>query len=199
MNTNEIIKRLKVMLSLEEKEVTEKMKSLATLVDGTEVFVIEGEIAPGSILYVVTEGEEEVLAPEGLHETVDGLLVTVGEAGEILSVEPKAAVEAPVEAGDYKDKVVEEEMEVAEIEVEAPAGADMATEALLEGMAELLKPFIEEVKVLTDEFKKMEQRFNAIADQPASTKIKTKLSADKNVDDVEKKIEILKKIRQGKK
>ena len=90
-------------------------------------------------------------------------------------------------------------MEVAEIEVEAPAGADMATEALLEGMAELLKPFIEEVKVLTDEFKKMEQRFNAIADQPASTKIKTKLSADKNVDDVEKKIEILKKIRQGKK
>jgi hypothetical protein len=200
MNTNEIIKRLKVMLSLEEKEVTEKMKSLATLVDGTEVFVMEGEIAPGSILYVVTEGEEEVLAPEGLHETVDGLLVTVGEAGEIISVEPKAVeapVEAPVEAGDYKDKVVEEDMEVAEIEVEAPAGADMATEALLEGMAELLKPFIEEVKVLTDEFKKMEQRFNAIADQPASTKIKTKLSA--NVDEVEKKIEILKKIRQGKK
>lgn len=196
MNTNEILKRLKVMLSLEETQVTEKMKSLATLIDGTEVFVEEGEIAPGSILYVVTEGEEQVMAPAGIHETVDGLLVTVGDAGEIISVEPKVDT---VEAGDYKDKVVEEEMEVAEIEVEAPAGADMATEALLEGMAELLKPFIEEVKVLTDEFKKMEQRFNAIADQPASTKIKTKLSADKNADEVEKKIEILKKIRKGQK
>lgn len=196
MNTNEIIKRLKVMLSLEEKEVTEKMKSLATLVDGTEVFVEEGEIAPGSILYVVTEGEEEVLAPEGLHETTDGLLVTVGEAGEIISVEPKV-VEAPVEAAEEDKDKVEEKMEDVEVEVEAPAGAEDATEALLEGMAELLKPFIEEVKVLTDEFKKMEQRFNAIADQPASTKIKTKLSA--NIDEVEKKIEILKKIRQGKK
>jgi len=204
MNTNEIIKRLKVMLSLEEAEpeviqekmeeekVEEKMKSLATLIDGTEVFTMDGPIAPGSILNVVTEGEEQVLAPEGIHETVDGLLVSVGEAGQILSVEPKAT---DVEAGYDKDK--EEKME--EVVVEAPEGAEEPTKDLLEGMAELLKPFIEEVKELSEEFKKIKARFEAIAEQPATSKIKTKMSKTKeDLDVVENKIEILKRIRKNK-
>jgi hypothetical protein len=183
MNRREILNRLKIMLALEsddEKETKEELKSLATLVDGTEVFVMEGDIAPGSILNVVTEGEEQLLAPEGIHETSDGLIITVGEGGVIVSVEPKA---------------VEEEMETVEVEVE-PETAD-ATEELLSGMAELLKPFIEEVKELNEEFKKIKQRFEAIADEPATTKIKTRMSASKeDADAVEKRIEILKRIRK---
>jgi len=193
MNTNEIIKRLKVLLSLEEEKVEEKMKSLATLIDGTEVFVMDGDIAPGSILNVVTEGEEQALAPEGIHETVDGLLVTVGEAGEILSVEPKSA---EVEAGYDKDK---EEEKMEEVVVEAPEGAEEPTKDLLEGMAELLKPFIEEIKELSEEFKKIKARFETIAEQPATSKIKTKLSkTQEHLDEVENKIQILKKIRKSK-
>jgi hypothetical protein len=194
MNTQEIIKRLKVMLSLEDdKKVDQEMKSLATLIDGTEVFVMDGEIAVGSILNIVTEGEEQMLAPEGMHETTDGMLVTVGEAGEILSVEPK---ETQVEAGYDKDK--EEKME--EVAVEAPEGLEGPTEDFLQGMAELLQPFIEEVKELTEEFKKIKARFEAVADQPATGKIKTKMSKTKeDLSDVENKIEILKKIRRGNK
>jgi len=210
MNTNEILKRLKIMLSLEEEKSTEnveatetkeevveeKMRALATLVDGTEVFVMEGDIAPGSILNVVTEGEEQLLAPEGIHETVDGLIVTVGVGGEIISVETKAD-EVEVEAG-YKDKdedEKEEKMETVEVEIE-PEVAE-PTEDLLNGMAELLKPFIEEIKELSEEFKTIKARFEKIADEPASDRIKTKFSSTKvNLDEVEKKIEILKKIKK---
>jgi acetylornithine deacetylase/succinyl-diaminopimelate desuccinylase-like protein len=163
------------MLSLEEKQ-----KALASLVDGTEVFVMDGEIAPGSILYMVTEGEEEVFVSEGKVETTDGLIVTVGENGVIASVEPKV-----------------EEVSQEEIAVEVPEVAVEATGELLEGIAELLAPFIEEVSVLTEEFKKMKQRFNAIADEPASNKIKTKQSATSETNRVEERLEILKKIRRG--
>lgn len=244
MNTNEILKRLKVMLSLEDKEEDkekeemkegvphftkdgklyegpthemngklmtgathtdesellyhkeeledkeeeednkkEAMKSLATLVDGTEVFVMDGDIAPGSILNVVTDNEEQLLAPEGVHETSDGLIVTVGEAGKIISVEPKVKSEDGDGYGDDDDKKKEEMSDV-----------------FLVAMAEILKPFIKDVKEINEEFNKIKQRFEAIAEAPASTKIKTKMSRTKEeLDDVEKRIEILKSIKKQKK
>jgi hypothetical protein len=194
METKEIINRLKVMLNLEYKK--EQMKSLATLVDGTEVFVMDGDIAPGSILNVVTEGEEQVLAPEGLHETVDGLLVTVGEEGVIVSVEPKNAEE--IEAEESVEVEMEESVESVE-SVEMENGGDM-----LDAIAELLKPFIEQLKPLEEQLKKVEEemsymktKMSAIADEPATGKIKKTIKAESNEEAIATKLEKIKKIRKG--
>src|SRR5210317_1884889 len=89
MNVNDVIKKLKVMLSTEE--VVETKFAEAELVDGTQVYT-EGELEPGAILFVrAGEGvSEDPFAPAGLHETTEGLLITVGENGEITSIEEKA-------------------------------------------------------------------------------------------------------------
>lgn len=194
METNKIIERLKVMLNLES--VKEQMKSLATLVDGTEVFVMDGEIAPGSILNVVTEGEEQVLAPEGLHETVDGLLVTVGENGEILSVEPKnpEAIEA--------EESVEEKMEEVE-SVESVEATESIEEVkaeggeLLEAIADILKPLVEELNKVNEEVELMKTKLSAIAEQPAAGKIKKITKAESKEEAIATKLEKIKKIRKG--
>lgn len=194
MNTKEILSRLKVMLNLED--VKEQMAK-ATLVDGTEVYS-EGELAPGSILYVVSE-EGDVLAPEGMHETADGLIVSVGPAGEIISVEPKAPVEAmedkeqKVEASKEEDEVKAEEMP----NMEEPK-ADVA-ENLLEGMVELLKPFIAELKALKEEVEQAKVKMQEIADQPAASRIKNStFKPASNDDEVAVKLEKIKKIKNNK-
>lgn len=97
MKVTDVIKKLKLMLA-ETTEVvkeTEVKMAEATLVDGTEVYT-EGEIVPGAILFVrAGEGvSEDPFAPAGIHETTTGLLITVGEGGEIVSVEEKATTEA---------------------------------------------------------------------------------------------------------
>ena len=93
MKVNEVISKLRVMLGAETEEVTvetvEQKFAEATLIDGT-VVTTEGEIAEGAILKVVVEEGEAPFAPEGMHETQEGLLITVGENGEILSIEEKA-------------------------------------------------------------------------------------------------------------
>ena len=189
METKEIINRLKVMLNLEYKK--EQMKSLATLVDGTEVFVMDGDIAPGSILNVVTEGEEQVLAPEGLHETVDGLLVTVGEEGVIVSVEPKNAEE--IEAEESVEVEMEESVESVEsIEAEEENGGDM-----LDAIAEILKPLVEELTKVTEEVELMKTKLSAIAEQPGASKIKKTIKAQSNEETIATKLDKIRKIRKG--
>jgi len=189
METKEIINRLKVMLNLEYKK--EQMKSLATLVDGTEVFVMDGDIAPGSILNVVTEGEEQVLAPEGLHETVDGLLVTVGEEGVIVSVEPKNAEE--IEAEESVEVEMEESVESVEsIEAEEENGGEM-----LDAIAEILKPLVEELTKVTEEVELMKTKLSAIAEQPGASKIKKTIKAQSNEETIATKLDKIRKIRKG--
>lgn len=194
MNTKEIINRLRVMLNLEA--VKEQMAK-ATLVDGTEVYS-DGELAPGSILYIVRE-EGDVLASEGMHETADGLLVTVGPAGEIISVEPKA----PVEAMEDKKEVVEAAKEENKVEameplVEEPK-VDIA-ENLLEGMVELLKPFIAELKSLKEEVAQAKVKMQEIANQPAASRIKNSSVVRTIVseDEVSLKLAKIKKIKNNK-
>ena len=107
MTVNEAITKLRVMLSGSTEEVIETPVAMeeevateeetvkmadATLVDGTAVYT-EGEIAIGSILYVSTEEDEDPFAPEGMHETSEGIMITVGANGEITSIEEAAAEE----------------------------------------------------------------------------------------------------------
>lgn len=198
MTVNDAITKLRVMLSGSTEEVietpaVESKMAEATLVDDTKVYS-EGEIAVGAILYVATEEDEDPFAPTGMHETTDGTMITVGENGEITSIE-EAAEEAPVEA--EEEEVVEEVMEEDEVkEEEAPAEAFDA-EGLLAAIAELINEYKSEVK---EEMNSLTERFNTIADEPATNPVRnnfTKEAADAKTK-ADARLEQLIAIRKGK-
>ncbi len=178
MTVNDAISKLRVMLGAateevkkanmeEEVKVEEKVEikaAEATLVDGTEVYT-EGELEAGAILFVrAGEGvSEDPFAPAGIHETTDGLLITVGENGEITAIEDKSP---EVEASEKK----EEEVAMEEVEEEVEVKKEFDAEELLEGVANLLQPYTEEIKELKEELSVLTSRFNEVADEPATTK-----------------------------
>jgi hypothetical protein len=177
MTVNDAISKLRVMLGAateevkevkleEEVKVEEKVEikaAEATLVDGTEVFT-EGELEAGAILFVrAGEGvSEDPFAPAGIHETTDGLLITVGDNGEITAIEDKSP---EVEASEKK----EEEVAMEEVEEEVEVKKEFDAEELLEGVANLLQPYTEEIKELKEELSVLTSRFNEVADEPAAT------------------------------
>ena len=203
MTVNQAISKLRVMLGAtteevkevvmeeEVKEEVEVKMAEATLVDGTEVYT-EGELQPGAILFVrAGEGaDEDPFAPEGQHETTDGLLITVGESGEIMSVEEKGgSEETPEEAQEsFED---EEDDKKEEFDVEG----------LLEGIAGMLQPYTEEIKELKEELSVLTSRFNEVADEPAAKKVSNTFSkvADETKSIAEARFERLVAIRKGRK
>ena len=196
MTVNEAITKLRVMLSGETEEVVatpsteEVTMSESTLVDGTVVYT-EGELAVGATLYVKTEEAEDPFAPSALHETTDGMLITVGENGEITALEEKAT-EAPVAEAAPSEEAMEEEVK----KEETPAEFD--AEGLLAAIADLIKQYQSEVSTEVEELK---ERFSAIADQPATKPIRnnfTKEAADAQTK-AEARLANLIAIRKGKK
>lgn len=193
MNVNEVITKLRLMLGAEE-EVVEKVTedvamASAVLVDGTEVFT-DGEMAAGSILYVkVAEGEEAPMAPEGLHETQEGLLIAVGENGEIISIEEKAP-EAPAE-----EVALEEE-----VTVEVPEEAATEVEAIVEAIAELIEPQATAIEELKEEIATLKARFSAFSDEPGGDPVRNTFSAERTNKQTkaEARLEHLIAIRKGK-
>ena len=204
MTVNDAISKLRVMLgaateevkevALEEevKEEVEVKMAEATLVDGTEVYT-EGELQPGAILFVrAGEGaDEDPFAPEGQHETTDGLLITVGESGEIMSVEEKGgSEETPEEAQESFDEHEDEKKD-----------KEFDEHELLEGIAAMLKPYTEEIKELKEELSVLTSRFNEVADEPAAKKVSNTFSkvADETKSIAEARFERLVAIRKGRK
>jgi len=183
MTVNDAITKLRVMLGastetvvkmeeVEEKETIEVKAAEATLVDGTEVYT-EGELQDGAILFVrAGEGaSEDPFAPAGIHETTDGLLITVGENGEISSIEdksPETEASEEKEEVEMEEEVIEEKKEIKEFDADA----------LLEGVASLLKPYTEEIKELKEELSVLTSRFNDVADEPAAKKVANTFSKE---------------------
>jgi hypothetical protein len=205
MTVNDAISKLRVMLGaateevkkvnmeeIEEKEEVKVKMAEATLVDGTEVYT-EGELQAGAILFVrAGEGaSEDPFAPEGKHETTDGLLITVGESGEITNVEDKGSEESVSEA----EETFEEEEEVIVKE------KDFDVEGLLEGIAGMLEPYTEEIKELKEELSVLTSRFNEVADEPAAKKVSNTFSQEKinKQSTAEARFERLVALRQGRK
>jgi hypothetical protein len=199
MTAKEALTKLTVMLGLNTPEVatetveasseanvevteTEEVQfAEAQLVDGT-VVMTEGELAVGAVLYVVTE-EGNVLAPEGMHETTDGYIVTVDADGVILSIEEKAAEEAPV---------------VEEAPVEA-AEANFS-EDLVKSIFDLIAPALNEINSLKEELATLQANFSEFKDEPAGKKITNNLTEFKQAEQsfTDSRFEALKKIRGGK-
>lgn len=177
MDVQQAIKKLRVLLGAETEEVveiqndehieeeTEVKMAEVTLVDGTECYT-EGELEPGAILFVrAGEGvSEDPFAPMGLHETTEGLLITVMENGEISSIEEKA----------------EENIE-AEEEIKEEVAMQFNADEFITEIAGLIKPYTEEISSLKEELNTLTERFEAIADMPATKKIRNNFSEEAKV------------------
>jgi len=191
MKVNDVLKKLRVMLAA-DAVVTEAKFADATLVDGTEVYT-DGELVVGATLLIKTEeGEESPYAPSGIHETTDGLLIGVGENGEIMEI-TEASAEAATE------EVVEEAMEEVEVEVPVSEEAMPATEELLNGIAEMIAPFTEEIAALTEEVVELKAKFSKLADEPAAKPIRNSFSEIKADKDAQfaKRMEALRALRNN--
>ena len=161
MNANEAVSKIRLLLGL--NEIAYRFAT-AVLVDGTEVKT-EGELVEGAALMVVTP-EGDIAAPAGIHETSEGLLITVDESGTIVKIEesaPEATEEAPVE-----EVAMEEEVTVEVPEEVAP----VITEEVVQAVVEALAPVVEEVQQIAEELKKMKAQFQAFKAEPAATKVK---------------------------
>lgn len=192
MNVNDVIKKLKVMLSTEE--VVETKFAEATLIDGVEVYT-EGELEPGAILFVrAGEGvSEDPFAPAGQHETTDGKIITVGENGEISSIEDKAE---EVEAEEEKEVEIEME-EDEEIKIEEK---EFDMDELVEKIVEIIKPQGEVIEELKKELGALKERFNKVAGEPAAKPVRNTFSENKAIRDemFAKRMDALAAIRKSK-
>jgi len=192
MTVNDMVKKLRVMLAADKAVVTEAKFAEATLVDGTVVYT-DGELEVGASLLIRTEeGEESPYAPEGIHETTDGLLIGVGPNGEIMEI-------SEVEAEAKPEEIIEEVME--EVVVEAPVSeaAIPATEELLAGIAEMIAPFTEEIAALTEEVVELKAKFAVIADEPAAKPIRNTFAENKKMADeaLNKRMDFLRSVRKN--
>ena len=183
MTINDAITKLRVMLGAEEPVQEVKDEAIVTmseaeLVDGT-IVMTEGELVPGAILYVQVAEGDAPFAPEGQMETTDGLIITVGANGEVISIEEKTPAAEPV-ADQPADAPVAEQMAdevVVEEEVKKEDTAFNAEE-LLVGVAEILKPYTEKIEALSTELSTLQERFNEVADLPAAAPVKRNFMED---------------------
>jgi hypothetical protein len=155
MTAAEAIKTIKVMLGVDqvvETTVTEVKLAEATLVDGT-VVKVEGEFEVGKQLVVVT-AEGDVPAPEGIHETTEGLLVTVDAEGVITSLEEK------------------------EEEVEAEATEATLSEDFVKQIVNIIDNRFNE---LNNKLQNLNQEFSAFRDEPAGKKITNNLNETNSI------------------
>lgn len=184
MTVKDAIQAIRVMLGSDtadaaveiqqNEEVVEHKHAEAVLVDDTEVYT-EGDLAVGAVLKVkVGEGEEDVLAPSGKHETKDGLIVTVGEGGLIEAIEE---VEAPAVEEEATEEVEEEMAEEPKEEKEA-----FDAEGLLAAIAQLIAEYKEgaqmEVAEIKEELSTLTERFNEVADLPATKPVRKSFMED---------------------
>ena len=168
MTAQEALFKIRVMLgvedtneevSLETETDSEEVKlAEATLVDGT-VVKTEGEFEVGKQLFVVTE-EGDIPAPEGLHETTEGIIVGVDAEGIIVSIEEPAEEEV----------VVEEKEEFGDDLVNQIVGA--------------LSPKLDD---LQNQINSIKGEFHEFRDGPATDRIKSNLNelnkAERNIAD----------------
>ena len=193
MTVNDAITKLKVMLgaSTEEVTVVENTFAEAELVDGTQVYT-EGELQPGAILFVrAGEGaSEDPFAPLGKHETTTGMIITVGESGEITNVEEKGAEESVEEA----EETFEEEEVIIEDKKEFDA------EGMLAGIAEMILPYTDELMKIKEELSTLKERFNEVADEPAAKPVRNTFSENKKLADerLAERMDALRAIRMSK-
>lgn len=199
MTVQEALTKLKVSLGL-ETEVVETVETVEasveetveetietqfaeeTLVDGT-VVKVEGELEVGKQLVVVTE-EGDVAAPEGMHETQSGMLITVDAEGIITSIE-EATAEEPV-------------AEEAPAE-ETPAEASQDFSEVVNSITDVVKPALDKINEVAAELEALKASFSAFKNEPAGSKITNNLQEFKAAksSEADARFERLREIRKN--
>jgi hypothetical protein len=129
------------------------------LVDGTVVTNnMDDEFRVGQELFVELEDSVLQPAPQGQHETREGLIITVSETGIIESIAQKSEELADEEevVEDIEREETEDEMAEVEISDVKPEMVDLLIEAL--------KPIMEEMASMKEEMKKMNDKFKSETD-----------------------------------
>lgn len=158
MTPKEAIDRIAELLSL---KFAKHSFATTSLTDGTEITNnLDEEFKIGQELFVVNESTLSP-APEGKHETREGLVLTVDSSSVIIAIEQKAT-EAPAnEDGNASTETTQEGMEE-EVAVEVPeAVSDVLTEDVVQAVVEALAPVVEEVKAISEEMKKLKEKMQA--------------------------------------
>jgi uncharacterized coiled-coil protein SlyX len=180
MNLETAISRLRVLLSTQngiEESVTETVTfATAELVDGS-IVKVDGELEVGKPLFVETP-EGDVQAPSGLHQTVDGLLISVDESGIIVSIEP-----------------------VAEEEVVVEQKSEFSSEDFITTLNEILNPLKEEIASLKEQLNVVKTEFSAFREEPAGKRINNNIKNNEfqATSLVDAKMQRILAIRNGKK
>lgn len=176
MTVKQAINAVRVMLGQDvptEEVTVEVQMAEAVLVDDTVVYT-DGELAEGAVLKVKTEEDVDPMAPQGKHETKDGLIVTVAEGGVIESIEEKGEEPVSEEAEEeikVEEKMEEDKEEDLEIEVKEEK-KDFDAEELLSAISEIIKEYQKEVSEVKEELSTLTERFEAVADMPAAKTVK---------------------------
>ncbi len=158
--------------------------SFATIktADGELELKYEGEeLAEGLALFVVT-ADGDVAAPDGEH-ALEGGITVVTKDGKIESIMESAPAEEEVveiASEEHEEEKLEEEVEEAleeeekleeeveeKMEEEAESIREVVVEEVIERIAEVVN---EKMKELEDKMKAMDEKYNAFAKSPATSK-----------------------------
>lgn len=156
-------------VSTEEKEQTFVEAPLA---DGT-IISYEGDLAPGTAVFVVTEEGESVPAPEGTHALggeLEGVSIVVDADGIITEVVDERATEEPAETEEeMSSEVTEEVKEEFNVEAFVAEKISEAMEALpLNKIAEGFEAIVKENESLKAELAELKEAFNAFKELPTA-------------------------------
>ena len=181
MTANEAIKKIRVMLGMEtEAEVKSVELAEVALVDGT-IVKVEGDLAEGKALFVVSE-EGDIPAPEGIHETADGMLISVNADGVITSVVEKVEeTEASVEKEEMSDE------------------ASNFSDEMIGAIAELIKPLNDKISAIEGKFSSLNKDFDAFRNEPAGEKVSNNYFSSEKTNTKDARLEMLASLRKNKK
>jgi len=173
-NTDQVSTNEEVSETMEAETTEETSESFAeaVLVDGT-VVSYEGDLAPGTAVFIVTEEGDQVPAPEGTHAIggeLEGLSIVVDADGIITEV-----IDERVEtASDEEEK--EEEMSN-DVNVEEVIDEKMSELVdPINKIAEGLEALVAENSALKSELEGLKSEFNEFKQLPSAIEEKSKFS-----------------------
>jgi len=163
------------------EELTEKKFADVSLLDGT-VLTYEGELVPGTAIFVKTEDGEEIPAPEGTHELgglFEGVSIVLDAEGIVLEVidERSEGEEVPSE----ESEEVEQSMSSEDVETIVD-GKLSKIEEPLNAIVTGIKSILERNASLECELTELKNQFNSFKNEPTDKKEESKFSTCDNRD-----------------
>jgi|DEB0MinimDraft_12_1074336.scaffolds.fasta_scaffold30307_2 hypothetical protein len=180
-----------------EDNTTEPIKfAEATLADGTKISnKKDAEFAVGDKLYVIIDGGEDVIAPEGEHTTESGITVTVNEAGDITGIKrPDESGEGSLEDFSKETKTEEvdatelaehdEEIIIEEEGMNEHYDRGEIIEAIMEEMAPKIEDLEKKMSSCMDRLAEHDEKMKEYMSEPAKTPAMEKKFSTNKVEDV---------------